>query len=129
MAALTPDADDQMDCVLWLEEYFETNGDHQPDSAESHISIAHKKDVYTEYFNEKVRDEQPYVNKDRFAMLWRIVFPKCVKRHACAILGKCDTCAAIACAREAATDVMVKTQLAKAHVLHRGGMFTLERTR
>ena len=47
--ALTPLADVQHRCKIWLEVYFETYGDNDPTENITRISVIEKNDVYEKY--------------------------------------------------------------------------------
>ena len=63
----------------------------------------------------------------RFLELWKVLYPNAVDRPRCDIAGKCDTCYNIDVGRKNATCDAEAEQFKKAHLLHRGGLFMLER--
>lgn len=128
-AALTPMADIQQLATLWLEHYFETYGDQAPNQDETHLHIMQKKDLYILYESEMLKSDPPCatVSYTRFIKLWNVLFPKCRSRPWCDIPGKCDICYEIDRQRRTEEDSVVQDMLKKAHLLHRGGMFMLER--
>lgn len=112
-------------CVLWLEEYFETYGDFSPNKDEIKLAITRKKEIYELY--RKNMQSRPAVSPQKFYTIWNALFPRCVSRPWCDIPGKCETCADIDRMRRESTDPDVQRSLRDAHLLHRGGLFMLER--
>jgi gluconate kinase len=74
-AALTPLADVQCDCTVWLENYFEAYADHQPNSRDALLSITALKDVYNSYLRCMTQSKslQPHVDYSKFLKLWKLV--------------------------------------------------------
>lgn len=126
-AALTPLAEKQQHCKLWLEEYFAICGDNVPNEDEIRLSISEKKDVYEKYSRDCYRAQIPIVDEKTFGNLWNVLFPNCVIRAYVDIPGKCNTCYHIDRLRREVNDEMVHRKLSEAHLLHRGGLFMLER--
>jgi hypothetical protein len=63
--------------------------------------------------------------------MWRVLFPKCLKRTFVSVIGKCEICAQIDQLRKKATedsDIKIQEKCFDAHLLHRGGMFMVERS-
>jgi hypothetical protein len=128
-AAMTPLAPVQSDCVLWLDNYFKTFGDHQPNSNCSLIATSQRLDVYKSYKSE-MEGSSPHrdvVDYSKFSSLWHSLYPHCILRRKCNILGKCDTCAWIDSLRKGSAEQAVHSLCSEAHALHRGGLFQLER--
>ena len=69
------------------------------------------------------------VGYQRFTQLWNILFPRSRLRSWIDIPGKCDTCLEIDRLRRESKDRNIQLALKKAHHLHRGGLFMLERKR
>lgn len=76
---------------------------------------------------EKSEPPRQTVSNNRFNKLWEVLFPKCRSRPWCDIPGKCNLCYEIDRQRHTEEDSIVQDMLKKAHLLHRGGMFMLER--
>jgi hypothetical protein len=128
-AAITPYAERQVMCTLWLEEYFDTYGDQAPNKNETHLLIMQKKCLYQSY-NHQFQNSSPpraVVTESKFIELWNVLFPTCINRSWCDIPGKCDTCYEIDRMRRSSEEKVVQEKLREAHHLHRGGMFMLER--
>lgn len=68
-----------------------------------------------------------HVGGNTFGQLWNALFPKSLIRKQKDIPGTCNTCYLIDEGRKTAEDAAVLTMFQKAHVLHRGGCFMLER--
>jgi hypothetical protein len=130
-AAMAPSSNAELMCTIWLEKYFDL-WDRSPDSDLTYVQCMDKLEVYKEY--KAVMDRLPTgetnaVGQSRFYKLWKALYPHCVKRPHCDIPGKCATCYAIDKLRRSSEDKQVHLQLKKAHVMHRGGLFMLERKR
>lgn len=126
-AALTPLAEKQQYCQLWLEEYFNICGDNVPNEDEIRISISEKKDVYEKYKSDFDKASIATVDEKTFGNLWNVLFPNCVIRTYVDIPGKCSTCYHIDRLRREVSDEKVQRKLSEAHHLHRGGLFMRER--
>ena len=121
------DNDDQRSAETWLAEYFEVQGDHDPESGEIMLQISLNEEAYAIF-----RRDMEYCGRDcislaRFNELWRVMFPHAKKRPYCSVPGKCWLCAEIDRQRRQAIDVNHRRQLRDAHLLHRCGMFMAER--
>lgn len=129
-AALQPLACTQQFCSAWLGEYFRTYGDQSPNSAETKLSLMNKIEVYEAYKHEFQILNSPareVVNYCTFNQLWNNIYPFATMRPYVDIPGKCDTCYEIDRLRRTAEDKRVQVACSQAHVLHRGGLFMLER--
>jgi len=131
-AAITPFSEHYQDCILWLNWFFKTFGDKMPNFDEIRLSLMGKTEVYEHYKKDSISDRGEHyqlVSYSMFVSLWNICFPHCVIRPFCDIPGKCDICFEIDKMRQATDTTIVQEHLRQAHLLHRGGMFMLERKR
>lgn len=128
-ASLTPLSDIKQDCIYWLEQYFHNNGDFIPNSDNEIRVNMQVEDLYDEYIRTKDEDEwdPKVVSYETFSNLWRTLSPNCLTRPYVDIPGKCGTCYEIDRQRKCFESKDVQRLLADAHLLHRGGMFMLER--
>jgi hypothetical protein len=126
-ASITTKGDKDFLCMAWLFRHFETFGDKSPiDDEEIKVNVSHRKDVFNQYRKSLERSDQ-MVRITRFYEIWDSLFPLCVNRTWCSIPGKCDTCYEIDQLRRTSTSLKVQKALQYAHLLHRGGLFNLER--
>lgn len=75
----------------------------------------------------KQMEGRPTVSSQRFLELWLVLFPRHRKRPFCNIPGKCSVCYEIDRQRRQENTTHVHRMLKDAHLLHRAGMFHLER--
>lgn len=125
-----PNSDSVTACIVWMQEFFETYGDSLPNSdGEYRIGVLSKKDAYTIYVQQHQQDNDGRViDYERFTSIWKHLFPQVKTRTWVNVMGKCDTCNEIERARAANKDnKAIQKALSKAHALHRGGLFMLER--
>jgi hypothetical protein len=128
-AVLTSISSAQQRLVSWLEDHFELYGDKTPNRDETHMIIMQKTEVYRQYVADVEREiEVQPCQYSLFIETWKCLFPTCLSRPWCEIIGKCDTCCDINQLRRGTTDRSVQKALVEAHSLHRGGMFMLERS-
>lgn len=73
------------------------------------------------------RNKKGIVSFSKFVNIWRSIFPTVACRPYVDIPGKCFTCYEIDRQRRSTSNSVVQKLLAEAHILHRGGMFMLER--
>ena len=114
-------------CVIWLENYFERYGDFAPNRDEIMLAISRKKEVYDLYVQDMSSTDRDVVSLQEFYTIWNAFFPRCVSRPWVDIPGKCNTCYEIDRQRRESNDPVVQEKLREAHLMHRGGMFMLER--
>lgn|GEM_PF-4395433 len=126
-SALTPLSAIQSACANWLKAYFYTHGDSKPDEEGICLSVGLKRDIYDKYVNEKQCVDKKYVSLQVFYSLWNVLFPRVKIRTYCDIPGHCDTCYNIDKGRRSSDDRTVHQKYKEAHILHRGGLFELER--
>jgi hypothetical protein len=127
-AAMTPLADSQQHATSnWIENHFDTYGDHSPNSLETHLSISSKKEVWLVYKKEFEEKGMDVVTKEKFNELWNVLFPHFLIRPWINVPGKCDTCFEIDAQRRTCKDLLVLEALKQCHHLHRGGLFMPER--
>lgn len=120
-------SDSDVHCVNWLEEYFKNYGDAMPNRDEIRLSICTKKELHELYMRSRKDLQFPVVSYSQFCNLWNTLFPNCKIRSWVDIPGKCEVCYEIDTLRRKSENINVQMWLSKAHVLHRGGMFMLER--
>ena len=131
--AITPLAERQHLCMLWLENHFDKYGDKSPNKDETHLLAMTKEEVYKKYQLESSKinehcDMGGPVQYDTFTKIWAVVFPHCFSRPWCNIPGKCDSCYEIdRKRREPNLSAKEEKYLKIAHSLHRGGLFMPER--
>lgn len=113
--------------MVWLERYFNMFGDRAPNREETFLMIMAKSEVYNQYRNEMFRIDQKPVDEAIFVSIWNNLFPRYVNRPWCDIPGKCDTCYQIDNMRRQCQNEAKLLMLKKAHHMHRGGLFMLER--
>lgn len=131
-ACITPLSSTQRVAVQWLKDYFEVHGDNSPDSDETFIPVMLKQSVYELYVRQMQSSStdtsvRKVVCASRFSEIWNVLFPKHKRRTYCDIPGKCDICYEIDRLRRQEHDNHTAQMLKEAHLLHRGGMFHLER--
>lgn len=126
-AALTPTAIAQQFASVWLQRYFVKFGDRAPNRLETDLLIMAKRNVYDQYCREMTKLNQKCISKSVFITLWNSVFPRYINRPWCDIPGKCQTCFEIDWLRRTCQDDATLEQLKRAHHMHRGGLFMLER--
>lgn len=128
--ALTPNGDAQKSASHWMKLYF-SMCDQSPNSRFTKVNEDFKKEVYQRYVAE-VTDLDPSVrliDENAFIKLWARVYPYCVKRSHCSIPGKCKVCEKIDELRRCCENRSTMLRLQEAHMLHRGGLFMLERAK
>lgn len=126
-AALTPASDLQRMAVAWLDDYFYKTGDPAPNRDEIHLQIMHNRRVFEQYQRDMEKQKSEVMNESGFMALWRVLFPKHIRRPWCDVPGKCWVCYEIDQQRKSCEDATTHKYLKQAHHLHRGGMFMLER--
>jgi hypothetical protein len=113
--------------MVWLENFFEVAGDVAPNKEEVMLAISSKKEIYAKFEWEFISTGKSPLSYDSFIEIWNTLYPFHIKRPWCSIPGKCETCFNCDKGRkEASSDIERKTW-AEAHLLHRGGMFMIER--
>lgn len=126
-AALTPKVEADFLCTAWLFQYFDAYGDSSPTEEDlTKISVTYRNEVYSTYIQQLDRAEKK-VSLTRFYELWSSLYPLSINRSWCSIPGKCDICYEIDKLRRTSSSISVQRALKEAHLLHRGGMFMLER--
>jgi len=85
-----------------------------------------KKDVWKTY-TRQLSSFDKLVALNRFYELWDGLYPLSINRSWVSIPGKCKICYYIDQMRRTSTSVSVQKALQHAHLLHRGGLFMLER--
>ncbi len=136
-AALIPFSNSSQFAVEWLRQYFDTYGDHIPNSDEIRLSQVSKVDVYEDFLrdckNYGTHDDDPRplpaVSYTTFVELWNCIFPHCVIRSFVDIPGKCFVCGEVERIRTCCESTAEAEAASKVHFMHRGGMFMLERAK
>ena len=124
-AAITPLAECQRIAVIWMKDFFNIQGDHSPDSNDIMLQIMLKSNAYDKYCESMT--PRRCVSESKFKELWNVLFPHVQMRPNCDIPGKCHICYEIDRQRRQEHDAHTSIMLQEAHLLHRGGMFHLER--
>ena len=86
-AAGTARNDETMICTVWLKQYFEMC-DQSPTKRCTFVNVSEKSEVYKLYEAEMKKLNTSYLCKNTFLETWATLFPHCVKRPRCDILGK-----------------------------------------
>ena len=128
-AALTPFAETQAMCSVWLTRYFNTYGDVHPAGDAVKLAVMQDIDIYRKYKfdQDQFTPPRPVVDISRFRKIWQTLYPTCSTRPWCGIPGKCDTCCEIDRGKRDCEDAPKQEFYKQAHHLHRGGLFMLER--
>lgn len=113
-----------------MSEYFDMC-DVSPNSEFTRVNAMVKKEIYSQYCKEQssLDPDTAIVTESMFNQLWSVVYPYCVQRVHCNIPGKCEICGTIDKLRRSSSARVTLLYLKKAHYLHRGGMFMMERKR
>jgi len=125
-AAGTARNDDTMVCSIWLKQYFEMC-DQSPSKRCTFVNVSEKSEVYKLYELEMKKLNSSYLCKNSFLETWATLYPHCVRRPRCDILGKCATCYDIDRIRRCNEGRVIQEMCKQAHAIHRGGMFMRER--
>jgi hypothetical protein len=131
IAAMSPDSYKTGLTIEWLSQYFDTFGDKQPNGDKIKLSINTKRELYEEYYADmQLMDPQAVVSESSFETLWNGLFPSVRIRSWVNIPGKCNICMEIdKLRRKPNKSEATRAALKHAHLLHRGGLFMLERQR
>lgn len=113
--------------IVWFQRYFAKFGDKAPNRKETDLIIMAKKNVFQQYCAEMQRINEKAIGLSTFITIWNTVFPRFINRPWCDVPGKCDTCGEIDRLRRDCQDEETLEQLKRAHHMHRGGLFMLER--
>jgi hypothetical protein len=96
----------------------------------SYLSMPHKYELYDRYKEEHQKYNQGFdsiVTLERFIQLWNALFPHYLLRPYLNVPGKCKTCYQIDSLKNQTNDWNVCEALRQCHLLHRGGLFMIER--
>ena len=126
-AGLTPLAEVQHLCKIWLEDFFERQGDMDPDSDDVNIQLTLRKELFKKYSSEMSSRKRQYVSEKRFNEIWNVIFPHHRIRPYCDKPGHCDLCYEVDRGRRTATTKAAEKRFTEAHFIHRCGLFMLER--
>jgi hypothetical protein len=111
----------------WMENYFTSYGDSQPNRTEIHLETSIKRDIWKEYALERQHDGKEFMSYQAFCELWATNFNHVKIREYKQVTGKCWTCAFINQARASSETSLQIKLLKEIHALHRGGLYMLER--
>jgi hypothetical protein len=113
-----------------MSDYFDMC-DVSPNSDFVKVHALLKREIYNQYCQEQqaLDPDTSVVSESIFNQLWLVVYPYCVRRVHCNIPGKCEICGTIDKLRRSSNTRVTLLYLKKAHFLHRGGMFMMERKR
>jgi hypothetical protein len=89
----------------------------------------YKADILSTYNDGFENDGFPTVSYNTFATLWKALYPYCTIRSYVDVPGKWFVCGEIDRMRQSSNCKLVKKALAKAHMIHRGGMVMAERSK
>ena len=126
-AARTPNSAAQFQATIWLNNYFNNYADHLPNEEKAYVGVYYKLDLYQKYSTEMGEIGIPILKSSLFYNLWRDLFPDALLRRKCNILGKCHLCSRIQSLRDKSRTRVMDEALRQAHLLHRGGLFMIER--
>jgi hypothetical protein len=129
VASLLPSSEVQVQCTLWLKNYFDIYGDKSPNSQLTLIISITKMEIYKEYVKEMEALPSKHCGYSDFVALWNSLYPYCKRRDLSGIIGKCMTCYLIDNKKRTVSEKTVQKYLTEAHLLHSGGLFKIERMR
>lgn len=128
--SLLPNDPNKILFANWLADYYGEFGDKAPNSLAHYISAPTKRIVYDHYVSDlKKLSEHDPISLNDFYNLWSTLFPHYLLRPVVDVQGKCNTCYLIDKGRKETTDRYILHGYQQAHLIHRGGMIMLERTR
>jgi hypothetical protein len=123
-AALTPVAETQQMAMVWLSEYSLLFGDDSPTRDEVHLAAMRKTDIYIDYVKAFQECSRPVVNLNFFWSYGMHYYLKFVSAHMLIFVGNVTHVSRF---KIFANDSRIQWAAKRAHHLHRGGMFMLER--
>jgi len=126
-AAMTPLSNIQQNVIVWIEDYGNSFGDFSPNSNDVALSASTKEEIYEDYKCSMSSFNEPYISLKVFLDLWNTLFPHYKLRKWCSIPHKCEICSDLDTIRRSSNIIAVREAAKQAHVLHRGGLFMLER--
>lgn len=127
-SAVSPSSSVQQDVIAWIDNYSNRFGDFSPNSKVIFLAVTHKKQLYEDYRADMNNLHENFVNETIVLEIWRTSLPYVCLRPRCCVTGKCDTCYKIDTIRQNhSRNTAMMQAAAQAHLLHRGGMFQLEK--
>lgn len=116
-------------CFAFMENKFSLF-ESQPNSKQIHMDVDKKRRIYKEYkehIQSEYGTEQPVLAESQFRTMWSSCFDHVKIRETKRVSGKCWTCAHINTMRHETSDVHTLEALKQLMIMHRGGLFMLER--
>ena len=124
---LTPYAESNQFARIWIDNYFNNFADSKPNHITIHAALTYRKDLWEQYKLEMELINQSFLDESYFNRLWHVLFPFYEIRQWLNVPGKCDICMEIDKVRRTSTDKDTLSAAKQAHLLHKAGMFGLER--
>jgi hypothetical protein len=125
--ALIPLASLQHSAMVWLDQYAKEYGDMIPNKDQIWLSMPTKRAVWGQYTDDMTKLGLPNIAESTFIDLWNSIYPNYLIRPWVDITGKCATCYEIDFIRRKSKSSAVMEAARNCHLLHRGGLFMLER--
>lgn len=120
-AALLPRGEKNLYCFTWMQEYFDSVGDYEPNCNEIHLDPVTKKEVNFEYViaSNRMNDDRPILGLSAFVNLWNKSFQHVKIREYKACSGKCETCAIFSSITDKKKTIEVLKDVSEFKALHR----------
>ena len=115
----------QMETFLWFRDHFELVGDPQPNIQQVHLDLIEKTEIYQMYVNEIGKANA--LSFSSWRKFWAEVFPEVTIREWKNVTGKCRNCGYINGGRRTAKSPAEIAAFRKLHILHKSGLFMMER--
>jgi len=115
----------QMETFLWFRDHFELVGDPQPNIEQVHLDRIEKTEIYQMYVNEIGKANA--LTFSSWRKFWAEVFPEVTIREWENVTGKCRNCGYINGGRRSAKSPAEIAAFRKLHILHKSGLFMMER--
>ena len=96
-ASVIPNGPGAITCYVWLQEYFDSCGDYEPNRKEIHLDPITKTELHKEYAFDMTRRgtatiHRPIIAYSTFVKIWNDCFPHVKIRAYKACSGKCEFC-------------------------------------
>ena len=114
---LIPNSVSALDAYDWMHEYFNSFGEHVPNSDQIHLEYTPVKSIWEEYLEDSFGAET--VSYSYFVRLWHKCFPHVRIREYKQCCGKCDLCFKLSEARRGTKNRNKKSYYTLMHSLHR----------
>jgi hypothetical protein len=120
IASLTvPKTVASLTCFAWMQSFFDSVGDKQPNHNEIHLEPTDIKTVHAEYHQVVGDCGEPVLEYQAFLRMWASCFPHVKIREFKAVSGKCTTCCLLSEARRKQMSLAGRRYLTELHALHR----------